>query len=159
MLYITKNNNTRYVIRASIIAAIYTITTYIFAPISYGPLQFRISEALTVLPMLFPEAIPGLFVGTMLANLLGGLGLWDVIGGSIVTLFASTITYIYRHSVVAYLAPIFLNAFLISIYLAIIFQVPYWLTVLYIGISEAIIVILLGYPLFKVLARYIYGKN
>ncbi|MBQ3575768.1 MAG: QueT transporter family protein, partial [Clostridia bacterium] len=75
--------STSYITRAAIIAAIYCLLTVIFQPISFGAVQFRVSEALTLMPVLFPEAVPGLFVGCLLSNLLGG-GVWyDVMLGSV----------------------------------------------------------------------------
>ena len=75
------------------IAAVYAVLTYLLAPISYGAVQFRVAEAMTLLPILMPEAIPGLFVGCLLANLLGGAGPLDVIFGSLTTLVAAVMTY------------------------------------------------------------------
>lgn len=140
-------------IRASIIGALYVVLTYALAPVSYGPVQLRVSEALTVLPILYPEAIPGLFVGTMVANVLGGLGLWDIFGGSLVTLVAAWLTFRFRDSIIAFLSPVVLNAFLISLYFSVLYGVPYWLTVLSIGASEALVVFGLGYPLLRLLRR------
>jgi len=81
--------NTRHLTRAAIIAAVYVTLTFIFQPISFGAIQLRIAEALMLLPILIPEAVPGLFVGCLLANLLCG-GIWfDVILGSLATLLAA----------------------------------------------------------------------
>lgn len=105
------------------------------------------------MPILFPEAVWGLFVGVMAANILGGLGPWDIFGGSLVTLLAAAVTYRFQGSVIAYLSPVVFNAFLISLYLSRIFAVPYWPTVLSIGVSEAVVVFGLGYPLIRALGR------
>lgn len=145
--------NTRFLARAAMIAVLYLILTYALAPLSYGPVQLRISEALTVLPILYAEAIPGLYAGVLLANIFGGLGLWDIFGGSLVTLLAAWLTYKHKNSWLAFLWPIILNAFLISIYLAFLYGMPYWLTVLSIGASEAVVVLGLGYPLITFLRR------
>lgn len=145
--------NSKYLTRGAMIAGIYIIVTYFLAPISFGPLQFRAAEALTVLPIIYPEAIPALFVGVLLSNIFGGLGLVDIIGGSLVTLIAAYFSYYFRDSFVAYLSPILFNGFLVSIYLHILFDLPYWLTVLEITASEAVVVFLLGYPLIKYLKK------
>ena len=80
---------TRSIVRAGLIAAIYVVLTLIFQPISFGAIQFRIAEALTLLPILTVDAVPGLFIGCLLANWLGG-GIWfDVVLGSIATLLAA----------------------------------------------------------------------
>ena len=84
---------TRSLTRAAMIAALYAVLTLLFQPISYGPVQFRISEALTLLPVLTADAIPGLFIGCLVANLLGGSLWYDVIFGSIATLLAAVCTY------------------------------------------------------------------
>ncbi|MCK4259338.1 MAG: QueT transporter family protein [Halanaerobiales bacterium] len=144
---------TKQLVRGGIIAAIYVVLTMLLAPISFQAIQLRVSEALTVLPILFPEAVPALFVGVLISNILGGLGLADIIGGSLTTLIAAYLTYRYRKSIIAYLSPVVLNAFLISIYLHIIFGLPYWLNVIAIGVSEALVVFLIGYPLIQYLKR------
>ena len=65
-----KNKSTLFLVQAALIAAVYVVLTLVFAPFSYGEIQVRISEALTILPFFTPAAIPGLFVGCILANLL-----------------------------------------------------------------------------------------
>lgn len=147
--------DTRSIIRATMIAALYTVLTYALAPISYGPLQFRVSEALTVLPILYPEAILGLFVGALIANVFGGLGMWDIVGGSLATLLAAWVTYRCRTNLLAYLSPIVINALLVSSYLSVLYAMPYWLTVVSIGGSEAVVVCLIGYPFITLLKKYL----
>ena len=84
--------NAHTLVRAGMVAAIYVVLTLIFQPISFGAIQFRIAEALTLLPILTVDAVPGLFLGCLLANLLGG-GVWfDVALGSIATLLAALCT-------------------------------------------------------------------
>ena len=78
------------------IAAIYVVLTMVFLPISFGPIQFRISELLCVLPYFTPAAIPGLFIGCLLANFLGGAAALDVIFGSIATLIGAVGSYLLR---------------------------------------------------------------
>jgi len=133
------------------ITGLYIVITYILAPVSFGPLQFRLAEALTVLPILYPEAVPALFLGVMLANIIGGLGMIDIIGGSLVTLLAAAVTYRFRFSFIAYLSPIIFNGVLVSLYLSVLFGIPYWITALQITASQAVVVLLFGYPLIKFL--------
>lgn len=75
--------------QGAVIAAIYVVLTMIFAPISFGAMQVRVAEALTILPMFTPAAIPGLFIGCLLANLLGGAVALDVAFGSVATLIGA----------------------------------------------------------------------
>ena len=91
-----KNKTTLYIANGAMIAAIYVVLTLLLAPISYGAMQVRISEALCILPMFTSAAIPGLFVGCLLANLLGGAVIWDVIFGSLATLIGAAGGYLLR---------------------------------------------------------------
>ncbi|NMA61842.1 MAG: QueT transporter family protein [Firmicutes bacterium] len=135
--------------RGGLIAALYIVLVFAFQFASFGPIQFRVAEALTLLPMIYPEAIGGIYVGTMLANILGGLGPWDIFGGSLISLLAAYITYRYRGSWIAYASPIVLNAFLVSLYLRLVFAVPYWPIVLSIALGQSVVVLGLGIPLLR----------
>ena len=84
--------------QAAMIAAIYVVLTYVFAPFSFGEVQIRIAEALTILPVFTPAAIPGLFVGCIVGNILGGAILPDIIFGSIATLIGAFFTYKLRNT-------------------------------------------------------------
>lgn len=146
-------NRFRYLARAAAIASIYSALTYLFKPISYGPIQVRISEALTILPLLESSAVPGLFIGCLIANILGGLGPWDIYGGSLITLVAAYLTSKMKNPFLGSLPPIILNAFGVSFYVSFLYKVPYWLTVLYIGLGELIAVTGLGIPLYYFIKR------
>ena len=86
------NKNVRYITRAAVIAAIYALLTRLMWSFGSGAIQLRVSEAMCVLPLLFPEAVPGLFVGCLLANILGGGHILDIIFGSLATLAAAFLT-------------------------------------------------------------------
>lgn len=88
-----KSERTYFMVYSAAIAAIYTVLTMIFAPISFGPVQFRISEALCILPFFTPAAIPGLFIGCLLSNFLCGAATLDVIFGSLATLVGAVGSY------------------------------------------------------------------
>lgn len=85
---------TKKLVRAGIIAALYTAVTYALAPYAYGPLQIRPAEALCILPLFYVEAIPGLFVGCALANLFSQYGVYDIVFGSLTTLIAASLTFL-----------------------------------------------------------------
>ena len=87
------NNQILFITRAAVIAAAYVALTLLFAPISFNAIQVRISEILTILPFFLPEAVPGLFVGCLLGNLIGGAVVPDIIFGSIATLIGAVGTY------------------------------------------------------------------
>jgi uncharacterized membrane protein len=85
-----------WITQGAVIAALYVVLTLVFAPISFGPVQVRIAEALCILPMFTPAAIPGLFIGCLLANLIGGGIMLDVIFGSLATLIGAVLGYLLR---------------------------------------------------------------
>ena len=140
-------------VRIALIAALYAALTYALQAVSFLPTQFRAAEALTVLPILYPEAIWGVFFGCLLANLMSPAGLIDVVVGSLTTLLAAWVTHRFRNSLIAYLSPVILNAIIISAYLRVLARLPYWATALSIGASEAVVVFGLGYPLIWYLRR------
>lgn len=84
---------TKRLCRAGVIAALYAALTYAFAPFAFGALQFRPAEALCILPVFFPEAVPALYVGCMLSNLTSPYFVYDVLIGSLATLLAALSSY------------------------------------------------------------------
>ncbi len=87
-------NTTKRLCRAGVIAALYAALTYIFAPLAFGPVQIRPAEALCLLPLLFPEAVPALAVGCALSNFASPYFLYDVTVGSLATLLSAFISYL-----------------------------------------------------------------
>ena len=147
---------TKYLTVSALIGAIYAVLTVLLAPISYGPMQVRIAEALTVLPFLFPQAIPGLYVGCMVANIWGGFGPIDIFGGSALTLIAALLTYWLRRFNKPWLAPVppvLLNAFGVGYYLHILTDIPAWVSIGWVGLGEAVACIIIGLPLLYALKR------
>lgn len=101
--------------RGALIAALYTALTLLLAPISYGALQVRVSEAFTLLPLLFPEAVPALAVGCLLSNILGGCMLPDILFGTLATLLGAIGTYCLRKNKwLAALPPVVLNGVIVG---------------------------------------------
>ena len=101
---------------AGIIAAIYTVMSLLSSVfgIAYGPIQCRFSEALTVLPFFLPEAIPGLFIGCIVTNLMSTVGPLDLVLGSLATLLAAIWTSRVRNKWMAPLPPVLCNAVIIG---------------------------------------------
>ena len=110
-----KTNKVLFMTQAAMIAAIYVVLCLVFEPISYGAIQTRVAEALTVLPFFTPAAIPGLFIGCLIANMLGGGIMLDVIAGSLTTLVAAYLTWMLRNKskYLASVPPVVLNALVI----------------------------------------------
>ena len=96
-----------FITQGAVIAAMYVVlTTFVAAfDLASGAIQVRISEALTILPFFTPAAIPGLFIGCVISNIIAGGVIWDVIFGSLATLIAAIVTYLIRKGP-AWLAPI-----------------------------------------------------
>ena len=86
------NKRTIFIARTGIIAALYFVLTFILQPISFGPLQFRVSEVLAIMPIFFLEAIPGLTIGCLIANIFSPFGWYDMTFGTMATLIASVLT-------------------------------------------------------------------
>ncbi len=145
---------------AAVIAALYAALTVAFAPISYGAVQFRIAEALTLLPVLFPQAIPGLAVGCLVANLIGGYGIWDVVLGTLATLIAAILTYGLRKTIwLAAIPPVAVNAVVIGLLLHFVLKLPLLPTMGTVGLGQLAVVFVLGVPLIYSLSRIPALKN
>lgn len=133
-----------YIVKAGVIAAIYFVLTLVLQPISFGAVQFRISEAMTILPFFMSASVPGLFLGCFLANIIGGLGLVDIVFGSLTTLAAAYLTSKMPNKYLAVLPPVLLNAFIVSIWVSKITNMPYIVTVGTIGFGEFVSAGILG---------------
>lgn len=163
------------VVQAAIIAAIYIVLTLLFAPISFGPVQFRVSESLTILPFILSSSVPGLTVGVFLANLFNpdNLGIVDILFGTMATFISALATYYIRryynkrqiseyrlyHLIFAFMPAVIFNGLIVGIYL------PFLLTDLFthislgvilfnimsVGLSEMMVVYSLGLALYYAL--------
>ncbi|MBQ3156392.1 MAG: QueT transporter family protein [Clostridia bacterium] len=144
--------STRSLCVSAVIAALYAALTLLLAPISYGSIQLRISEAMTLLPMLMPQAIPGLFVGCLIANLYTGM-LTDILFGSLATLLAAIGTYLLRKKpLLAAACPVVANAVIVGLVLALSANLPIPLTMLQVALGE-IGAVVLGFILLSALKR------
>lgn len=110
-----QNKKTLFLAQAAMIAAVYVVLTYVFRPFSFGEIQVRIAEALTILPVFTPAAIPGLFIGCLLGNFLGGALIPDIIFGSLATLIGAFFTWKLRdaHPFLAPIPPILANTIVV----------------------------------------------
>ena len=153
-----KNKGTQFLTEAAAIGAIYVVLTLLLAPLSFGEVQIRFSEALTILPFFTPAAIPGLFIGCIIANLLGGAIPVDIIFGSIATLIGAVFTYKLRNSnrFLAPIPPIAANAIIVPFVLRFGYGVnlPIPLTMLTVGIGEVVSCAIVGLILQTALLKY-----
>lgn len=139
----------RRLLEASIIAALYVALTLVFAPISYGPVQVRISEVLSVLPFFTPAAVPGLAIGCLIANLFSSFGLLDIVFGTLATLLAALVTYKIKRKWLAPLPPVIINGAVIGamIYFMTDKSVPLLILMGQIALGELLSCYVLGIPL------------
>ena len=143
---------TRSLCISAIIAALYAALTMLLAPISYGSIQCRVSEAMTLLPMVLTQAIPGLFVGCLIANLYTGM-LTDIIFGSLATLLAAIGTYLLRRKPIrAAACPVISNGVIVGLVLANSFNLPVLLTMGEVALGE-VGAVLIGFVILSALKR------
>ena len=144
--------------QAAMIAAIYVVLCVVFAPISYKEVQIRIAEALTILPLFTPAAIPGLFIGCLIANLMGGAIVLDVVCGSLATLIGALGTWALRKrsKFLGVVPPILANILIVPFVLRYGYGLPFPIPflALTVGIGEVISCGVLGLLLYTTLNRY-----
>ena len=156
-----KNFSTRALTRGAMIAALYAVLTLLLQPLSFDAIQFRFSEALTVMPMLAADAVPGLAVGCLLANLLSCAPWFDVLFGTLATLLAGLATRRLRsRPALAAAMPVLFNGLIVGpvVYLAYvrapgaaIQMAPLWTTVATVALGEAVVCMVLGRLLYAAL--------
>lgn len=153
-----KNKNVLFMTQAAMIAALYVVLTLVFQAISFGEIQVRIAEALTILPVFTPAAIPGLFIGCLIGNIVGGSILPDIIFGSLATLIGAYFTYLLRrqNKFLAPLPPIISNIIIVPFILryAYGFNLPIPFMMLTVGIGEIISCGVLGMILYTPLQKH-----
>lgn len=156
--------------RIALIAAVYSVVSLVLAPLSFGTLQVRVAEALTLLPLIYPPAIIGLTLGCFITNLVGVfmgvnlLGFADVFVGTFATLFAAVLTYQFRNITIkgfpllSVSMPVVVNALIIGAELAYVLAPEFTLTMIMIfgfdvAIGQAISVFAFGLPLLTMFKR------
>ncbi len=148
-----KNSTARKVAFGGLIAALYVALTFIanLFGLASGAIQVRISEALTILPVFTPAAIPGLAVGCVIANIVTGCLPWDVVFGSLATLIGAIGTRLLRKNpYIAWIPPVVSNMAIVPIVLQKVYGVPdaWWYLVLTVGAGEVISCGVLGLLLY-----------
>lgn len=162
---------------AAVVGAAYATLTVGLAPISYGAIQFRVSEVLCILPFFIPSTAWGLFIGCAIANILGG-GVLDIVFGSLTTLLAALVTarlgkkeHTLGNSILACLQPVVFNAVIVGAVVTAVFTVEgetvnpfthlglYAATAASVGFGEAVVLFALGLPLMRWLPRQEFFKK
>ncbi len=150
---------TTYLTHAALVAALYVILSLVsnMFGLASGAVQIRVSEALTVMPAFTPAAVPGLFAGCLISNILTGCAPWDVILGSLATLIGALFTRALRkHDILCLLPPVAANTLILPWVLSLVynFEGSIWYFTVTIFAGELISCGILGYLLKKTLRRY-----
>lgn len=162
-----KRSKTKRIAYAAVAGAAYAALTMLLAPISYGPIQFRVSECLCILPFFDPVFAAGLFVGCLIANLISAAGLLDIVFGSLATLLAALCTAALGRRSRSWLscvlgcgAPVIFNAAVVGAVLAATvapaessFGAAFALFAFQVGLGEAVVLFVLGLPLMRLLMK------
>ncbi len=162
-----RRRNSTYILgltRGALTGALYVLFTYLTSALgmSSGPIQLRLSEVLCILPVLFPEAIPGLFIGCIISNIISGCVIWDIIFGALATLIGAIGTYLLRKLPIrlawlATLPPIISNTLIIPAVLVYAYGAPggYFPIMLTVGIGEILSAGILGSLFYYSMRRHI----
>ncbi len=162
-----KKRSTHYLAQSAVIAALYAAATYLSAAFSlaYGPIQFRLSEALTVLAVLTPAAIPGLTVGCAIGNISSPMGIWDVIFGAAATLLSAVCARALRNvqfkklPILSSSMPVLFNAVIVGLEIVLLTPTDgakltaFLISALEVGAGELVVCLALGLPLYSALRR------
>ena len=161
-----RNKKVLFAVQAAMIAALYVVLTYItnLLGIASGSIQVRFSEALCILPFFTPAAIPGLWAGCFISNLITGGIIWDVIFGSIATLLGAVGTYLLRkHKFACTIPPVITNIIIVPLVLRYGYgfvteykgvDISLIFNAVTVGIGEIISICVLGSLLLGVLSKY-----
>ena len=170
-----QSNRTLRLAKGAVIAAAYAVLTWLaaLAGLAFGPVQFRFSEALTILPVFTSAAVPGLTLGCLLSNILSGYGIYDMVFGTLATFLAALLTRLVRNvkvrdiPILAPLPPVVINALVVGLEITVVssgkldpswFQhfnwVLFWSNAASVGLGELVVCYVLGLPL-----TVIIGKN
>lgn len=152
-------HNLKLLTRAAVVAALYIVLTLVanMMGLANGAIQVRLSEALTLLPVLFAESVWGLFVGCLISNIITGCVIWDIIFGSLATLIGAFVTLgLKKHRFFASLAPVVSNAVIVPFVLKYAYGVgdAWWLMAVTVAIGEIITCVFLAPLVVKALEKH-----
>lgn len=151
-----KKNNIKFIAESAIIAALYAVLTWLFAPISYGSVQFRISEVLVLLVVFNPKYAFALIIGCFVSNITSTLGWYDMLFGTLATTLAIIPMCFIKKMPIAAIFPVISNAIIVSIELGLAFDLwglAFLYDVLTVGLGELVVLYALGIPLMYALAK------
>lgn len=150
-----KNLPVKKIAYSAVVAAMYFALTMLLQPISYGPVQFRLSEALVMLPFIMPESVLGITIGCLLSNIFStAFPLYDAIFGTLATFIAGIMTRFIKNKWLAGIPPVFFNALTLPLMWYVLgTDMLYWINLLSITISETAVVYCVGIPLVTLIRK------
>lgn len=148
-----KNVNASKLAKIAIVAALYAVLTIAIAPISYGGVQFRLSEVMVLLAFIDPLYIPGLVLGCAISNLFSPLGIIDVFVGSFATFLSVYMISRSKKLFVATLWPVLFNGLIVGAELYYAAQLPFLLTSFQVAFGEFVVVSIVGYIAFRIIVQ------
>lgn len=148
------SNMVQRLVKTAFVAALYAVITLILAPISYGPIQFRVSEVMVLLAFFDPFYIVGLTLGCFISNILGPNGIMDIIFGTVATFISVYAIYLTGKFInnkklsliVASLWPTIFNGLIIGCMLNYLYQLPLLLSIAEVAVGEFVVVTIVGLP-------------
>ncbi|MGB5823744.1 MAG: QueT transporter family protein [Proteocatella sp.] len=143
------SKKTKWIVYTAVLAGLYASLTIAMAPISYGPIQLRIPEILTLLAFANPQFAPGLILGCFIANMFSPFGMMDALIGTFATAIAVYSMRYTRNLWMASLTPTIANAVIVGLEIALLSNLPILQTMLYVGFGEFVVVTVVGVPVFK----------
>lgn len=154
-----KKNKFGDVIEIAIFAAAYVVLTLVVQPISFGEIQFRLSEVLMLLVFYNRKYSISMILGCLIANLWSPYLLWDMVFGTMATALACLFMVKSKTLIVASLWPVIFNALIVGAEIAILSQVSYVLCIFTVGFGELVVVTIFGTIVFKTLMQNEYTKE
>ena len=157
------DEKTKMLVYSAAIAALYATLTIALAPVSYGPVQLRLSEIMILLVLVNPRFKTGLILGCLIANLFSPFGIVDVIFGTMATAIAVIAMAKIKNIYLASLVPALSNGIIIGLELMYMLNLPFVETALYVALGEFLVVTVIGVPVFKIItSRFpavIHGRS
>lgn len=144
---------TKNLIKTAMIAAVYGAVTWGLSFVSYGPIQFRVTEVMVLLAFIDYTYIPGLVLGCVIANLFSPFGIVDVILGSLATLIATVLISKSKNLLLATIWPTITNGIIVGLELYFMIHTPFLLNFGEVALGEFVVVTCIGYPMFKFILR------
>lgn len=145
--------HTKNLVRTAMVAALYGALTWALSSLSYGPIQFRLTEIMVLLAFIDSAYVPGLVLGCIIANIFSPMGFVDMAFGSFATLIAVFLISKTKNLFLATLYPTIANGIIIAIELYFILKLPFLLSFGEVALGEFIVVTCLGYPIFKAILK------